>query len=226
MAKRYRSVLELAQQNSTPEFAAQLETHLQERTVSRALFVLRNREQLTQAELAQRMSCPQSRVSKLEHATNASLRMGDLEDYLTSLGYALELRVVRKANAVDRIKCSVFEINAQLEHLAELAQKDAQIRKGVGRFFSEYFANVVALFADSMRKLGGLTRLRGTEQYAIIREVFESTQKLLEDSGTLIPQEDVAAFPGITVCTPVEVPSVDGPSRLSRSARAAEAARA
>jgi len=99
MAKRYRSVLELAQENSTPEFASQLEQHLQERAVARALFVLRNREKLIQAELAQRMGCPQSRVSKLEHATNKSLRLGDLECFLTSLGYTLELRVMPKANA-------------------------------------------------------------------------------------------------------------------------------
>lgn len=211
MAKRYQSVLQMVQQTGEPQFAKRMGKHLQERTVSKALFVLRNREKLTQAELAERMGCPQSRVSKLEHATNDSLRVGDLEQYLTHLGYSLELRVVRKNRAVDRIKCSVFEIKAQLDRLARLAQEDAQIRRGVGRFFSEYMANVVVLFADSVRQLGGKGRLRTERQYEIVGKVFDSTMKLLEDSGSLTPVAESVSEPGITICTPVEAEESEAP---------------
>ena len=57
----------------------------------RGLSALRERFDLTQAQLATKMGCTQSRVSKMERAELDDLRLGDIKDYLKALNIALEL---------------------------------------------------------------------------------------------------------------------------------------
>ena len=73
-------------------------------------------------------------------------------------------------------------------------------------------ANVVVLFADSVRQLGGKGRLRTEHHYEIVSKVFDSTMKLLEDSGSLTPSAESASEPGITICTPVEAEESEAPN--------------
>ena len=55
--------------------------------------------------------------------------------------------------AVDNVKYHTFEIKKHLDRLAELAQKDERIKKGVTEFFAEYLFNSLAFFCDSASKL-------------------------------------------------------------------------
>ena len=97
--KRYDSVSDLVHEISEDAaFADNLDRQIEEQRMATTLFLMRNREGLTQAQLAERMGCTQSRVSKLEHASLSSISVQDLIDYSTALGAELNI-VFQKMDA-------------------------------------------------------------------------------------------------------------------------------
>ena len=102
--KRYDSVSDLVHDISDDTaFADALDQQIDEQRMATTLFLMRNREGLTQAQLAERMGCTQSRVSKLEHASLSSISVQDLIDYSTALGADLNI-VFQKMDAAAMVK--------------------------------------------------------------------------------------------------------------------------
>jgi predicted XRE-type DNA-binding protein len=90
--KRYDSVSDLVHDISDDTaFADDFDRQIDEQRMATTLFLMRNREGLTQAQVAERMGCTQSRVSKLEHASLSSISVQDLIDYSTALGADLNI---------------------------------------------------------------------------------------------------------------------------------------
>lgn len=58
------------------------------------LVLERTRTGLTQAVLARRMGCTQSRISKLEDSTDANLTLGEINAYCAALGVSANLSVL------------------------------------------------------------------------------------------------------------------------------------
>lgn len=56
------------------------------------LIAFRQRRGISQAEMARRLKCTQSCVSKLEHAKEKDVRVGDLYRYARALG--LKMRII------------------------------------------------------------------------------------------------------------------------------------
>lgn len=93
MEERYDSVSDLVHDISDDKaFADALDEEIDEQRMATTLFLMRNREGLTQAELAKRMGCTQSRISKLERAPLSGISVQDLIAYSTALG--IELNIV------------------------------------------------------------------------------------------------------------------------------------
>lgn len=63
----------------------------QTQTIDR-LVIERVRAGLNQAELARRMGCSQSYISKLEDSKDADLKLGEIERYCSALGITADLR--------------------------------------------------------------------------------------------------------------------------------------
>ena len=85
--KQYDSVSDLVHDISDDTaFSDAVDQEIDEQRMATMLFLMRNREGLTQAELAMRMGCTQSRISKLERAPLSSISMQDLMDVSTALG--------------------------------------------------------------------------------------------------------------------------------------------
>lgn len=63
----------------------------QTQTIDR-LVIERVRAGLNQAELARRMGCSQSYISKLEDSKDADLKLGEIERYCAALGIKADLR--------------------------------------------------------------------------------------------------------------------------------------
>ncbi len=153
MGKRYKSVQRMVHALSSRESAKQFDEHSRRTQLSRILFVLRNRRELTQKDLAEKMGCTQGKISKLEHAEIQDIRMGDLLDYLRALNLNLSIRIHETDSAVDAIKYHAFEIKKHLDSLAEIAKKDETIFDRIAEFFGEYLGNTVRLFAYSASRL-------------------------------------------------------------------------
>jgi len=101
MSERYKNVKELVQSMDLPTEQKQaLQDFVDERSLSRSLTVLRVQSGLNQKEVAERCDCTQSRISKLECKENRKVTLGELKDYLDSLGFDL-LVVARQKTKVD-----------------------------------------------------------------------------------------------------------------------------
>jgi predicted XRE-type DNA-binding protein len=89
--KTYHSVAELIRDISDSEFADAFEARLAERRIIKQLMVQRAAKGLSQKDLAERMHCTQSRISKLESSTDGELSIAEVRLYAAAVG--LELSV-------------------------------------------------------------------------------------------------------------------------------------
>jgi transcriptional regulator with XRE-family HTH domain len=97
---------------------------------------------LSQGDIAVKMECSQSRVSKMENSADDDLRYGDMREYAELVDCTLISAVLPKnMSPVDEIKCLAAAINHKLSRMADLAQKDKLIANGVTKFFIEAFVN-------------------------------------------------------------------------------------
>lgn len=92
MGKTARNVVELADQiGGDDAFAKGLAEHLRKRALINALAAMRAAKGLSQKEMAERMGCLQSRVSKMEAFEDASLNLGTVLEYVRAMGGRLDV---------------------------------------------------------------------------------------------------------------------------------------
>jgi predicted XRE-type DNA-binding protein len=71
--------------------ADDFETHVTQRQIVKNLMALRAAAQISQEEIAAKLECTQSKVSKLENSEDEDLRLGDLAQYARALGYEMKI---------------------------------------------------------------------------------------------------------------------------------------
>ncbi|MDQ8195852.1 helix-turn-helix domain-containing protein [Coraliomargarita sp. SDUM461004] len=124
------------------------------RKLVKKLIIARSQAKLSQADLARKLDCSQSRISKIENGSDDQLRVADLSAYSKALDTGIMFSIGEpKRHAVESIKHHAFQIKHHLDQLASLAQKDEQISTGVEDFFSETLFNMLKIIEDSARKL-------------------------------------------------------------------------
>jgi predicted XRE-type DNA-binding protein len=153
--KQYTSVEELVREMAPDkEFVAEFENRVERRKLIEHLLVMRAVAGLSQGDIAQKLDCTQSRVSKLESLDDDDMRLGDLRRYADAVGWTFVAGFVpRDMKPVDKVRCHVFQIKKHMDDLARLARADSKIAEGVGGFFCELFVNFVRLLGDSAKLL-------------------------------------------------------------------------
>ncbi len=153
--KQYGSVTELLRDVApNDEFVAEFEEHIARRALVKKLLALRAVKGFAQKDIAEKMNCSQSRISKLENGVDDDLRLGDLLRYCDALGFQFGAVISRKnISAVDQIKHHAFCIKDVLDHLVGLADGDEAMTKGVSSLVVETLFNLVKLVADSAAEL-------------------------------------------------------------------------
>jgi transcriptional regulator with XRE-family HTH domain len=153
--KRYTDVSELVRDLSEDQAAtAALEQRLAQRQIVKQLMALRAVAGMSQKDIANKLNCTQSRISKLESGTDADLRFADFFGYAAALGLEAHIVVSKKGRTtVDEVKYHAFAIKRQLDHLAHLAMGDETIAAGVTRFFGEAAFNLINMLNDAATKL-------------------------------------------------------------------------
>lgn len=152
----YSSVAEMVADVSTDSaFAKDFADHLSKRNISHYLFGLRSANGVSQKEIAERMNCSQSRISKLESGCDDDWRLGDLKSYLKAIGHDLSLFIAKAHHwkLMDQVKFHVCSTHACLVRLVELAKDDPKMVEGVTVAHIETFVNFIRSFADSAKRL-------------------------------------------------------------------------
>ena len=154
MARKYESVLGLAKDLLGADEGAKLEEELKSRQVAKALFAMRAKRGLTQAELAKKAHLSQGKISKIENSVDAALSMKDLISYCSALGMQIEIGFAdMKLTIPERVKMHYFKLKELLDHLRELAKGDEAIERGVQRFTAEAFFNISFGLLDCLSKV-------------------------------------------------------------------------
>lgn len=185
MSKKYNNVMEMIKDlSSDSAFKDTASKEINDKKVGKFLFYLRCKHNLTQKQIAEKMDCTQSRISKIESSYDKDLSVNDLLDYAKVLNLQLEIGYRnRSAKIADLIKYHAFKIKEYLSQLASLAKDDEALQVGVARFHLEAFANISVMISNSYSKLDIANKKRVEEKSPIhISAPFENSPKL-EESG-------------------------------------------
>ena len=183
MGKRYKSVSDMARRLSADAaFAKRLEQEIAAKELAKTLFAMRCARGMSQKDMASKLGCTQSRISKLEHSGAEGIRVSDLVAYAQALGLNLRISFQEDMTPVEHVKFHAFQIKRHLDRLAALAHRDDKIFEGVKDFYTEYLVNMLRLFRQSAERLPKpKTRKGPVLQVNAPGEIAEQERLLLGD---------------------------------------------
>lgn len=147
--RRYKSVADLMTgEGVAHEVEKQVAALSNETRIVRQLVQLRVRAGLTQAELAKKIGCTQSRVSKMEASSDCDLTLGSLRDYMKATESRINIVCGKPVSHVEAVKMHAFSIKQHLEMLAEIAQKHDELEPHIQGFFGEAFFNILSILSE------------------------------------------------------------------------------
>jgi len=155
-SKRYSSVSDYLESISddNPELSSSTDEQIESRQIVKALIHLRVSNSDSQTDLAEKLGCSQSRISKIENGFDQNLKLKDLEDYGRVFGKDITLLVSdRSMGLADRVKFHAFGVRKALMKLVELAHKDDEIAKGVAQLHIEALVNIARFIRQTAGKL-------------------------------------------------------------------------
>ena len=152
---RFSSVLDLVKATGGSDHARTFEQYLADTQIVKAMIRARSQASLTQADIASRMNCTQSAVSKLENSIDGDLTVREIASYLRATGGRFAIGFGKQPSLVERIKGSAMCLKAELDELADLsvATDDDKLRNGISEFFNEAWFNLFLILCDSTEKL-------------------------------------------------------------------------
>lgn len=89
--KGYSSVSEMVRDLSDPDFADEFDKFQSDRKLANCLTVIRCAKEVDQADLANRMGCSQSKVSRMEASADVDLNFGDVLKYAIALKQSVHI---------------------------------------------------------------------------------------------------------------------------------------
>lgn len=125
--KVHHSVVDMVRAHSKddPAFVREFEERLHGRRLVTLLSVLRCRAGLSQRDLAARMGCTQSKISKLESGKDADVSIGDLLSYTAATENEIRLFFVPKRRSIlHQVELHAQSIGTLLSRLVELVGDD------------------------------------------------------------------------------------------------------
>jgi transcriptional regulator with XRE-family HTH domain len=143
-------VRDLSEDKEQGEKAA---TRLEQRNIVHGLIGLRIAGGLSQSDMAQRMGCTQSKVSKFESGRDNDLRIGDLYGYTDALGLEMTIYLGKKGRTIaDRMRSRVSEIRFLIGQLTKWAShEDDAIANGAGLFVVEQACHLADTLLGALR---------------------------------------------------------------------------
>lgn len=117
------------------------------RSLSSLLFALRSSKGYTQKQVAEKVGCTQSKISKIESSYDDEVSVRDLLEYGNAIGFDLEIGFrSRSVKIIDLIHHHIFRLECYLKDLVSLGKGDVQIEEGV----VDCLNNILCSFKNSI----------------------------------------------------------------------------
>lgn len=154
---RYASVSEMLKGRGADDgLISDVDDKLETCAVVRSLVKRRLEAGLKQSEVAEVLGVTQSAVSKIESGRDEDLTLGVLKAYAEASKGSLCMIVGKRHSHADWVKFHANGINHHLMQLAELAQDDPELQRGIREFFGEAFFNLLGILTNCAGRLPGL----------------------------------------------------------------------
>ena len=152
--RSYASVSDVVRDMSDAETADNFDKYQSERRLVNGLVVVRCAKDVSQAELAAKMGCGQSKVSKMESSADFDLSFGDIVKYASALKQSVHIAFSPvRTKGSDHIRFHLACIKHELDCLVEVAGNDKEIGEGVESFAIETMQRMLSVIEDSIDKL-------------------------------------------------------------------------
>ena len=210
MEKRVSPVLEMARHTVPDEnFQTKSDGHPADYGVSRSLTALRCSQDVTQAELAERADCTQSKISRIENSPNDRLKLEDLAMYARAFNVRVSIGFEQELPAADVIGGLARQIRNSLDDVAEKAQNEGAARRGAERTYEEFLFQMLDLFVEKLEALR--SRRNGSEESGVATRAENgrpSDPAGKSEALNLGCGEN--GFPGFRICPPIDISQENG----------------
>ena len=119
--KRFSNVADLVRHVSEDkEQAEKTARKIEQMNIVNFLVGLRTAQELSQSDVAEKIGCTQSKVSKLENGIDSNLNIGDVNAYARAIGFEMTIVLGKKERTL--VQQIDFHINAVQRLMARLGQ--------------------------------------------------------------------------------------------------------
>ena len=210
MEKRVTSGLEMVRDTASDEnFQDKSDGHPADDGVSRTLADLRCSRDLTQAELAKRAGCTQSKISRIENSYDDRLKLEDLAIYARAFNMQVSIDFARESSTTDATERLARQIRNGLDEVAEKVEHEVASDERVGESYESFLFDMLDLFMDNLEGLRA--RQNGS------RDSGETTRAgngrpmdTIGRSETFNPERRKNGSTGIRIHTPIDIGEGNG----------------
>ncbi len=154
---RYKSVRDIAKGlTESPQVLKDFDAKQERTKLVRTLISMRVKASLTQSELAKKLTCTQSKISKLESSEDSNISVQDIINYSVATSFNVSLEFGRPSTLVEKVKNDAMSLKDSLDKLAEIAKSNEEDSKIVGNiqsFFAEATYNLGMILAETASKV-------------------------------------------------------------------------
>lgn len=152
--RRYRNVKDLMVGEDVPQDVQKLVSQFEMETrVAHFLAVLRQKAGFTQEEMAGKLGCTQSAISKLENGPDEDITLKQIASYAKATSLRLSVHFGKPMNHVEAIKSAAFTIKDHLSELAKVANQCEDLELEIRAFFGEAFFNLLTILSECEEKM-------------------------------------------------------------------------
>ncbi len=150
----YRGVKDLFKEYANKEEQKEFEQFIDSQQIAKTLFALRSKAGKTQKELAEKAGMTQSKISKIEHAFNDDLSVGDILKYSSALGLQLHIGFTPENLAlVNQVKLHWFQLLECLDEIQKLSEGDKEMETEARKFSFEAANNILNGLLEHLTKV-------------------------------------------------------------------------
>ena len=154
MEKRVTSGLEMVRDTASDEnFQDKSDGHPADDGVSRTLAALRCSQDVTQAELAKRAGCTQSKISRIENSPNDRLKLEDLTIYARAFNMRVSIDFGHSSTVADATERLARQIRNSLDEMAEKVEPEVAADECVRESYEAFLFDMLDLFMDNLEGL-------------------------------------------------------------------------